>query len=83
MSVASGVVPSAWHTAVITLVPKCTPVNDVSDLRPISVTPILSRIVGRLIVRNHIFPAILTNEILDKYGFKPSVTVVPRRHLVI
>ena len=72
VSVASGVVPSAWLTAVITPVPKCTPVNEVSDLRPISVTPILSRIVERLIVKDHIFPAIPINEILDQYGFKPS-----------
>ena len=43
-----------------------------SDLRPISVTPILSRIVERLIVRDNIFPAIPTKEILDRYGFKPS-----------
>ena len=72
MSVAFGVVPSAWRTAIITPVPKCTPVNQVSDLRPISVMPILSRIVERLIVRDHIFPAIPTNVILDQYGFKPS-----------
>ena len=32
----------------------------------------MSRIVEWLIVRNHIFPAIPTNEILDHYGFKPS-----------
>ena len=51
MSVAFGVLPSAWRTAIITPVSKCTPVNEVSDLRPISVTPILSRIVERLIVR--------------------------------
>ena len=43
-----------------------------SDLRPISVTPILSRIVERLIISDHIFPAIPTNEILDQYGLKPS-----------
>ena len=72
MSVASGVVPSARHTAVITSVPKCTPVIEVSGLRPISVMPILSRIVERLIVRDHIFRVIPTNEILDQYGFKPS-----------
>ena len=72
MPVASGVEPSAWRTAIITPVPKCTPVNEVSDLRPISVTPILLLIVERLIVRDQIFPAIPTNEILDQYGFKPS-----------
>ena len=49
MSVAFGVVPSVWRAAIITPVPKCTPVNKVSDLRPISVTPMLSRIVERLI----------------------------------
>ena len=72
MSVASGVVPSVWRTAIITPVPKSTPVNEVSDFRPISVTPILSRIVERLIVREHLFPTIPTNEFLDQYGFKPS-----------
>ena len=49
-----------------------TPVNEVSDLRPISATQILSRIVERLILRDHIFLAIPTNVILDQYGIKPS-----------
>ena len=35
MSVSRGVVPAAWPTAVITPVPKCTPVSGMSDLRPI------------------------------------------------
>ena len=72
MSVAFEIVSSAWRTEIITPAPKCTPVNEVSDLQPITVTPILSRIVERLIVRDHIFPAIPTNVILDQYGFKPS-----------
>ena len=33
--------------------PKCTPVYSAGDLWPISVTPILSRMVERLIVKNH------------------------------
>ena len=41
MSVSRGVVPASWRTAVITSVPKYTPVSGVSDLRPISVTSIL------------------------------------------
>ena len=32
----------------------------------------VGRIVERLIVRDQIFPAIPTNEILDQYGFKLS-----------
>ena len=58
MSVGRGVVPAAWRAAVITPVPKCTPVSGVSDLRQISVTPILSRMVERLVAKNHISPAI-------------------------
>ena len=72
MSIGLGVVPSAWRTAVITPVPKCTPVGGVNDLRPISVTPILSHLVERLIVRDHIYPAIPSNDIIDQYGFKPT-----------
>ena len=67
-----GVVPAAWRTAVITPVPKCTPVNSVAHLRTISVTPILSRIVERIIVKDHIFSAIPTTAISDQYGFKPT-----------
>ena len=76
MSVSRGVVPAAWRTAVITPVPKCTPVSGVSDLRPISVTPILSRVVERLIVRDHIFPTITPGTLYDQFGFKPTAALV-------
>ena len=72
MSVDLGVLPSAWRTAVITPVPKCTPVNSAGDLRPLSVTPILSRMVERLLVKDHIFPSIPTEELFHPYGFKTT-----------
>ena len=72
MSVSRGVVPAAWRTAVVTTVPKCTPVGGVSDLRPISVTSILSRMVERLIVQDHIFHAISPAKLYDQFGFKPT-----------
>ena len=72
MSVSCGVVPAAWRTAVITPVPKCTPVSGVSDLRPISVISILSRTVERLIVKDHIFHAITSATLYDQFGFKPT-----------
>ena len=65
-----GVAPSAWRRAAITPVPKCMPINGLSDLRPISVTPILSRMVERLVVKDHIFPAIPGEQLFDQYGFK-------------
>ena len=72
MSVGLSMIPSAWRTAIITLVPKCTPVNSERDLWPISVTPILSRMVERLIVKNHIFPSILHAEMFDQFRFKKT-----------
>ena len=56
MSIGIRVVPASWRSAVITPVPKCTPVARLGDLRPISVTPILSRVVDRSVVKDHIFP---------------------------
>ena len=72
MSVGRGVVSVAWRTAVITPVPKCTPVSGVSDLRPISLTPILWRMVERVVVNNHISPAIPPAKLNDQFGFKPT-----------
>ena len=72
ISVSCGVLPAAWRTAVITPVLKCTPVSGVSDLRPISVTSILSRMVERLIVKDHIFPAITPAKLYNQFGFKPT-----------
>ena len=67
MSIGLSDVPSAWRTAVIIPVSKYIPVGGVNDLRPISVTPILSRSVELLIVRDHIYPAIPSNDIIDIY----------------
>ena len=61
MSVKLGRVPSA----VITPVSKCTPISGHGDLRPISVTPILSQMV----VKDHILPVIPLEVLLDEYGF--------------
>ena len=84
MSIGLGVAPSAWRTAVITPVPKCTPVNNAGDLRPISVTPILPRMVERLIVKDHIFPSIPTEDLFDQYGFKKTgsttAAIIDRTH---
>ena len=72
MSIGLGVVPSAWRTAVITPVSKCTPVNSAGNLRPISVMPILSHMVERLIVKDHIFPSISIGQLFDQYGDKKT-----------
>ena len=42
-SVTRGFVPDAWRHAIVTPVPKCHPIKQFGDLRPISVTSLLCR----------------------------------------
>ena len=65
-------VPVCWLTASITPIPKIKPPTVPSDLRPISVTPIFSRITERLVVRDYILPAITLESLCDQYAYKPS-----------
>jgi len=43
-SLADGVVPRQWKTAVIAPIPKLSKPVSAGDLRPISITPALSRV---------------------------------------
>ena len=56
LSCSSGSVQSAWRIAAITPVPKNNQILGQSDLRPISVTPVLLRLVKRLAVKDWIMP---------------------------
>jgi hypothetical protein len=49
-SITSGMVPAQWRTAILTPISKIPRPLSLSDLRPISVTPILSRLAEKLIV---------------------------------
>ena len=69
-SINKGEVPRAWKQAVVTPVPKTAP--SVSDLRPISVTPVLSRIVESLMVRGFISPFIPSQSLIDQYAYKAT-----------
>jgi hypothetical protein len=71
-SVIQSAVPQIWRIANITPVPKCSPVSAPSDLRPISVTSILSRTVERLIVRDYFTPLLQTDNFNDQYAYKPT-----------
>ena len=57
-----------------------------SDYRPISVTPILSRVVERLVVRDFIAPLIPADVLGDQFGFKPTgsttVALIDLTHIV-
>jgi len=47
----TGTVPASWLTAVITPVPKVSLPHCLSEFRPISVTPILSRVAEKIVVK--------------------------------
>ena len=58
LSVHSGVVPQQWQRACITPIPKVAHPAEASDYRPISVTPVLSRLLERHTVKSYIYPAL-------------------------
>jgi len=47
-----------WKTAVISPIPKTATPTQASDFRPISITPILSRMLEQSVVRAYIYPAL-------------------------
>jgi len=75
-SLATGVVPQQWKTAIISLLPKIPTPTQESDFRPISVMPVLSRTLERFVVRTYIYPALLqpcqTLDFSDQFAFRPS-----------
>jgi hypothetical protein len=72
MSLTLGVVPRNWHIANVTPIPKLPKPCTIADFRPISVTPILSRVLERLVVRDYLLPAMPHEMLNDQFGFKPT-----------
>ena len=62
-----GVVPSCFKLAHITPIPKCSNAKNVNDFRPISLLPILSKMLEKLVARNWILP--FTSNRLDPSQF--------------
>ena len=72
-SVRSGLVPRQWKTAVIKPIPKEANPTKPVDFRPISVTPVLSRTLERIVVKTYIYPAMLQSPCrLCFHAFRPS-----------
>ena len=68
----SGTPPSAWKRAIVTPIPKVSQPKDYQDLRPISVTSILSRLFERLIVSKFLLPALPKPLFNDQFAFRPT-----------
>ena len=69
-------VPHQWKKAWIKPVPKIATPHQNSDYRPISITPVLSRMLERIIVRTFLYPALTSPPaplvFADQYAFRPT-----------
>ena len=76
MSYSSSVVPVQWKLSCITPVPKTNQPVDRVDFRPISVTPVLSRVLERLIVRRDLYHVLVNPDVShlfhDQFAFRPT-----------
>ena len=75
-SLQEAIVPLQWKMAIIKPIPKIKNPLTEKDFRPISITPVLSRVMEKLVVRTYIYPAILDPPDLltfaDQFAFRPT-----------
>ena len=57
---------------VVTPIPKVPKPQSVSDYRPISVTPLLSRPAEKLVVSRWLLPSIPVTTVQDQFAFRPT-----------
>ena len=76
LSLSASVVPKQWKAACISPIPKISSPLNPSDYRPISVTPVLSRVMERIVVRDYIYPSLQNppSELGfdDQFAFQPT-----------
>ena len=75
MSVNQCAVPKQWKKAEIHPIPKVSQPKELAEYRPISITPVLSRMAEKIITRNHfskIYSGIHKNDFDDQYAFRPG-----------
>ena len=76
LSLATSQVPMQWKTACIIPVPKVAVPTQHSDFRPISITPVLTRIMERTVTSHFLYPSFIkappTLSLDDQYAFRPT-----------
>src|SRR6218665_619441 len=76
LSLNTATVPKQWKTAVIRPVPKVSQPKVPADYRPISIVPVLARMVERLVVQTYVYPAFQMEEMKHllsyQYAFRPT-----------
>ena len=74
-SLRSGIVPQTWKLAIITPIQKKKNASNMTDYRPISVLPVLSKILERA-VQYQVVDHLLQHDLLSPYqsGFRPGLS---------
>ena len=69
-------VPKQWKSSIITPVAKTSKPAQCADFRPISVTPLLSRLMEKIVVSNFLYPALINPKceqlFRDQFAFRPT-----------
>ncbi len=76
LSLNFSVVPSQWKACRIAPVPKTAQPLACQDYRPISITPVLSRLMEKALVRSYLYPILSSTEyspsFSDQFAFRPT-----------
>lgn len=75
MSVNQGVIPQQWKKAEIHPIPKIQQPKELKDYRPISITPVLSRVAEKIVTRqqiSRIYSGSYRNDFEDQFAFRPG-----------
>ena len=76
LPLSSSVVPGQWKSASILPVAKVSVPLSPSDYRPISITPVLSRVLERIVVTDFIYPSLRFPppflSFADQFAFQPT-----------
>jgi hypothetical protein len=76
VSLAQSVVPKQWKSSCIVPISKVSKPAALPDFRPISITPVLSRLLERVVISTYVYPAILcpppSLRFDDQFAFRPT-----------
>lgn len=76
LSLQQSLVPHQWKSSCITPLPKVNSPVACQDYRPISVTPILSRLMEKSLVKQLLYPVLIhphcSHLFSDQFGFRPT-----------
>ena len=68
-----GCLPTSWKKADVVAIPKQKPVKDINNhLRPISLTPIISKLAEEIVVNNYVRPAVMEKIDDKQFGTIPN-----------